>query len=232
MRRPARSRPPLIRGESARPASTERRLCALKSQVMLNRSVGSQVVARMAAGLHRPLARAREPRRCSRPRTQGDAARRCGTDPSPAQMSTRPIVFGATPMSQAAQRGDTAVLKSVAQGWRPDPDSPNRRRRDRVDGRGAHGHVDAAQVLLQAGAKVDARENWGGQTALMWAAAQGHREMIRPGVKRAERTPAPPCVSGSGDHRRRAAEGHEPRWPDGTACSRRARTAWPVRASC
>ena len=36
------------------------------------------------------------------------------------------------------------------------------------------GHVDAARLLLERGAEVDARETWHGQTALMWAAAQGH----------------------------------------------------------
>ena len=41
------------------------------------------------------------------------------------------------------------------------------------------GHVDAARLLLERGAEVDARERWHGQTALMWAAAQGHPAMLR-----------------------------------------------------
>jgi uncharacterized protein len=41
------------------------------------------------------------------------------------------------------------------------------------------GHVEAARLLLERGAKVDAREQWHGQTALMWAAAQGHPAMLR-----------------------------------------------------
>ena len=40
------------------------------------------------------------------------------------------------------------------------------------------GSVDAAKVLLAHGAKVDARESWHGETALMWAAAQKHPAMI------------------------------------------------------
>ena len=36
------------------------------------------------------------------------------------------------------------------------------------------GNADAVKVLLSAGAKVDAKETWNGQTALMWAAAAGH----------------------------------------------------------
>src|ERR1700692_677111 len=41
------------------------------------------------------------------------------------------------------------------------------------------GSVEAAKVLLAHGAKVDAREGWHGQTALMWAAAQRHPAMMR-----------------------------------------------------
>jgi ankyrin repeat protein len=41
------------------------------------------------------------------------------------------------------------------------------------------GHVAAAKVLLERGAAIDAREAWHGQTALMWATAQGHAPMMR-----------------------------------------------------
>jgi ankyrin repeat protein len=41
------------------------------------------------------------------------------------------------------------------------------------------GIVDAAQVLLDHHATVDAREKWGGQTALMWASARRHPEMMQ-----------------------------------------------------
>ena len=39
--------------------------------------------------------------------------------------------------------------------------------------------VDAARVLLQHGANVNAVEKWRGQTALMWAAAQSQPAMVR-----------------------------------------------------
>jgi ankyrin repeat protein len=39
--------------------------------------------------------------------------------------------------------------------------------------------VDAAKALLDAGADINAKESWGGQTALMWAAAQGQAEMVK-----------------------------------------------------
>ncbi len=36
------------------------------------------------------------------------------------------------------------------------------------------GNVEAAKLLLEHGATVDAREKLGGQTALMWASARRH----------------------------------------------------------
>src|SRR5262249_56039643 len=44
---------------------------------------------------------------------------------------------------------------------------------------GRTGNGDAAKVLLAHGAKVDAREGWHGQTALMWATAQKHPAMVK-----------------------------------------------------
>src|SRR4029077_18585538 len=41
------------------------------------------------------------------------------------------------------------------------------------------GNVEAAQLLLNHGATVDAREKWGGQTALMWASARRPPEVMR-----------------------------------------------------
>ncbi len=41
------------------------------------------------------------------------------------------------------------------------------------------GKVDAAKVLLAAGADINAKETWGGQSAIMWASAQGQPEMVK-----------------------------------------------------
>lgn len=41
------------------------------------------------------------------------------------------------------------------------------------------GSVGAVKLLLDHGARVDARESWHGQTALMWAAAQRHPDVMR-----------------------------------------------------
>jgi len=40
-------------------------------------------------------------------------------------------------------------------------------------------NIGAARLLLEHGAKIDAIENWRGQTALMWAAAQSQPAMVR-----------------------------------------------------
>ena len=41
------------------------------------------------------------------------------------------------------------------------------------------GHLEAARRLLEARADVNAKEDWGGQSALMWAAAQSQAEMVK-----------------------------------------------------
>src|SRR5579863_5919909 len=41
------------------------------------------------------------------------------------------------------------------------------------------GKVDAAKTLLDAGADVNAKEGWGGQSALMWASAQSQADMVK-----------------------------------------------------
>ena len=41
------------------------------------------------------------------------------------------------------------------------------------------GKVDAAKVLLAAGADINAKESWGGQSAIMWAAAQDQPDMVK-----------------------------------------------------
>jgi ankyrin repeat protein len=40
------------------------------------------------------------------------------------------------------------------------------------------GNVDSIKLLVETGAKIDAKENWQGQTALMWAAAQNNAAAV------------------------------------------------------
>jgi uncharacterized protein len=85
--------------------------------------------------------------------------------------------YGATPMSEAAITGNAALIEKLLKAG-ADVESPN------ADGQTAlmvvarTSRVDAAQMLLRQGAKVNAVEQWRGQTALMWAAAQGQGAMV------------------------------------------------------
>src|SRR5213083_1502745 len=78
--------------------------------------------------------------------------------------------YGATPMTLASEVGNTAILKLLLEAG-ANANSAN------LDGQTAllavsrTGNVEAAELLVKHGAKIDARESFGGQTALMWAAA-------------------------------------------------------------
>src|SRR5690606_41221627 len=91
-------------------------------------------------------------------------------------------VFGATPMMLAAQRGDPELI-GLRLGAGADVESRNDEGEPARRGVARTGNVEAARLLLRRGADVNARESWGGQTALMWAAAQGQPAMIRLLVK-------------------------------------------------
>jgi len=90
--------------------------------------------------------------------------------------------FGSTPMSEAAVLGRADLLESLLKAG-ADVESPN------ADGQTAlmvvarTSRVDAARLLLKYGAKVNAVEQWRGQTALMWAVAQKQPAMVAELVK-------------------------------------------------
>ena len=85
--------------------------------------------------------------------------------------------YGADAMRLAADTANTDLIRLLLKAG-ADPESPN------ADGETAlhlvarSGNVEAAKLLLKAGAKVDAVEQFGGQTPLMWAAARRHPEMV------------------------------------------------------
>lgn len=86
--------------------------------------------------------------------------------------------FGASPLGEAALRGDIEVMKLLLKAG-ADPESPNAEGETALMRVARTGNVEAAKLLLKHGAKIDAREKWGEQTALIWAAAQNHPQMIR-----------------------------------------------------
>ena len=86
--------------------------------------------------------------------------------------------FGASAMQLAAVRGDTDILQALLKAG-ADANAANAEGQTPLMVVARTGNVAAAQVLLRAGAQVNAREAWGGQTALMWAAAQSQPQMMQ-----------------------------------------------------
>jgi len=86
--------------------------------------------------------------------------------------------YGATPMSLAAEVANTDILKVLLEAG-ANVDSPNPDGQTALLAVSRTGNVDAARLLLDHHASVDAREKWGGQTALMWASARRHPEMMQ-----------------------------------------------------
>ena len=86
--------------------------------------------------------------------------------------------YGATPMSLAAEVGNTDMLKVLLEAG-ANVESPNADGQTALLAVARTGNVEAAKLLLDHGAAVDAKEKFGGQTPLMWAAARRHPEMMQ-----------------------------------------------------
>ena len=86
--------------------------------------------------------------------------------------------FGTSAINEAAIIGSAPVIDALLKAG-ADPNTKNPEGETPLMEAARTGKVDAAKRLLEAGADVNAREAWGGQSALMWAAAQGQAEMIK-----------------------------------------------------
>ena len=86
--------------------------------------------------------------------------------------------YGATPMSVAALEGDDEIIAALLAAG-ADVESANTEGQTALMAVARTGRVATAELLLDAGADVNATELWGGQSALMWAAAQQHPDMVR-----------------------------------------------------
>jgi len=107
---------------------------------------------------------------------EGDASRvaallKQGADPHQGNR------YGATPLGEASRRGDVEVMRLLLKAG-ADANEANAEGQTALMAVARTGNLAAAALLLQHGAKIDTRDHWGGQTALLWAAAQNQPSMI------------------------------------------------------
>jgi ankyrin repeat protein len=86
--------------------------------------------------------------------------------------------YGVTPLFLACQNANPAMIELLLKAG-ADPTSVSTEGETALMTVARTGVVEAAKVLLDHGAKVDAREEWHGQTALMWAVDEKHPAMMR-----------------------------------------------------
>lgn len=86
--------------------------------------------------------------------------------------------YGATALSEAAMRGSAVTIAALLERG-ADPNARNPEGETALMLVARTGRVDAAELLLDAGVDVNATEEWGGQSALMWAAAQSQPDMVK-----------------------------------------------------
>jgi uncharacterized protein len=85
--------------------------------------------------------------------------------------------FGTSAITEAAIIGDATILKALLAAG-ADPNFANPEGETPIMAVARTGRIDAAKVLLDAGADINAAEAWGGQSALMWAAARSNAPMV------------------------------------------------------
>ncbi|MDR0781096.1 MAG: ankyrin repeat domain-containing protein [Pseudomonadales bacterium] len=85
--------------------------------------------------------------------------------------------YGSSPMQLAAEVADTTILKLLLDAG-ADVESANPEGQSALMLVARTGNVAAAELLVAHGAQVNAHEQWGEQTALMWAAARRQPQMM------------------------------------------------------
>jgi len=100
--------------------------------------------------------------------------------------------FGTSALTEAAIVGSAPIIDALLKAGAdpnfrtPDGETP-------LMAAARSGKVDAAKLLLAAGADINAKETWGGQSAIMWAAAQNHPGTSSEGPEQGRFYPAALC---------------------------------------
>ncbi len=86
--------------------------------------------------------------------------------------------LGTSAITEASIIGSTPVIAALLKAG-ADPNYRNLNGETPLMAAARSGRVDAAKVLLAAGADINAKENWGGQSAIMWASALCQGDMVK-----------------------------------------------------
>ena len=86
--------------------------------------------------------------------------------------------LGTSALTEAAIIGSAPIIDALLKAG-ADPNFRNPNGETPLMAAARSGKVDAARTLLAAGADINAKETWGGQTAIMWAAAQSQTDMVK-----------------------------------------------------
>jgi uncharacterized protein len=86
--------------------------------------------------------------------------------------------LGTSAITEAAIIGNAPILQALLKAG-ADPNFRTTNGETPIMAAARSGKVDAAKALLDAGADINAKEGWGEQSALMWAAAQSQADMVK-----------------------------------------------------
>jgi uncharacterized protein len=85
--------------------------------------------------------------------------------------------FGATPLIEAVKLSDPALVRMLLDAG-ADPNKSNQDNQTALMLASTLGSLEIAKELIKRGARVNEVENFRGQTAVMWAAAQNHPDVV------------------------------------------------------
>ena len=108
--------------------------------------------------------------------------------------------YGVSPLALAAKHGNVRIIEQLMKAGADPNDKTHFVNADETPLMHAAraGRIDAVNMLLLAGAQVNARESWNGQSALHWAAAEGHGAVVEA------------LIAGGADIRQRSNAGSTP----------------------